>query len=109
MQRCSAALAARCTPTPCNSVPPDPCPRNPYPPCQDQVSKVARRLLPPGGHRAVNSLNNTHIAVTYPARRGEAPAVQQLVSQFDSDSDLIQALEASTYIPYYAGPRLTMS
>lgn len=72
------------------------------------MHKAARHLLPPEGYREVNRRNNTFLAVTYPSPRGEGPATQRLVSQFTSDEDLITGLEASTYIPFYAGPRFSM-
>jgi hypothetical protein len=74
---------------------------------RDQVRASARKLLPPGAAATANRRGTASIAVTYPSATGAKPAVQRLVSSFESNDDVISALEASIYIPYYAGPRLT--
>lgn len=45
--------------------------------------------------------------MSYPSPDGRAPAQQQLISNFTSSADLVDAIQASIYIPFYAGPGLT--
>jgi hypothetical protein len=85
---------------------PPPTPPPPAPP-QAEVRHAARKLLPPGAAQEASERGNTYIAVTHPSESGEG-AEQRLVNAYSGKDDLIKALEASTYIPYYAGPRMTM-
>jgi hypothetical protein len=73
---------------------------------QDEVKAAAARLLPPSAAELA-SRRGLHVAVTYPDAAGAAPARQELVGSFTSKQDLVDALGASTYIPFYAGPKLT--
>jgi hypothetical protein len=73
---------------------------------QAEVRHAAKKLLPPSAAQDASARGSTYIAVTYPSDSGDG-ADQQLVNTYSSKDDMIKALEASTYIPYYAGPRMT--
>jgi hypothetical protein len=66
------------------------------------VQETLHRLLPPGTAAAVSG--RLHVAVT---RVAGARFTSELVSQFDSDEDLVQALLTSSHIPLYSDGRAT--
>ncbi|KAI8470837.1 MAG: hypothetical protein J3K34DRAFT_521020 [Monoraphidium minutum] len=75
---------------------------------QSEVAKAAERLLPPNAAERATAAGNTHVAVTFPDPLGKGPAAQALISNFTSREDMINSLKASVFIPFYAGPSLTV-
>ena len=55
----------------------------------------------------VNAHANTHISVTYPAPKGDAPPRTELVRGWKDRADLVNVIETTIYIPFYAGSQLT--
>lgn len=80
---------------------------NCYGSLQSEIRSAAQRMLPPDALERVNAHGNTHIAVTYPAPRGDAPARRELVKQWTDREDLVKVFETTIYIPFYAGTRLS--
>lgn len=74
---------------------------------QTVVRAEADKLLAPNAAEQTNRQGNLFVAVTYPTPLGVGPAETKLVSQFADRSDLLDAFDASTYIPYWSGPLLT--
>ncbi|GBF93867.1 hypothetical protein Rsub_06866 [Raphidocelis subcapitata] len=81
---------------------------NCYGTLQAEVRRAAQRLLPRDAADRANKHGRLHVAVTYPSPSG-GPVQQALVGNFTGRDDLREALEASIYIPYYAGAALSTS
>ncbi|GBF95267.1 hypothetical protein Rsub_08298 [Raphidocelis subcapitata] len=74
---------------------------------QAVVQAAANELLALDAAEQANRMRNLYVAVTYPSPLGLEPAEVKLISQFSNRSDLIGAIDSSTYIPYWSGPLLT--
>jgi len=85
------------------SNPPSPPPKK----NQQHVVGEAVKLLPKDAYRRISAHGKTYLALTFPSPNGAAPAVQRLVGNFTTTEDLVAAIDASTYIPMYSGPRVT--
>jgi len=88
------------------SIRPDPTTQT-QPITQSQIRAAAERLLPPNAGEIANARGTTHISMTLPHKTGKELATHKVVSRFNGTADLVDALEASCYIPYYAGPKFT--
>jgi hypothetical protein len=74
---------------------------------QEEVAKVIRQQLGGDAAERVNKHGRTYIAITFPDPAGKKPAEQRLISRFKDTEDLIQAGEASIYVPLWGGPTMT--
>jgi len=68
----------------------------------------AEKLIGNGGAARANKHGHNYLSLTYPTPMGTAPGVVKQVNTFSSDEDMVEAVRASTYIPMWSGPKMTI-